>query len=100
MDDKAARKYLYADLTWPEVNDAVELKKVILLPIGSTEQHGPHLPLDVDNLIATNVCLEAARRAPETILIAPTISRTASTSMRWIFQAPCTSPMITSSSIA
>ena len=73
MNNNAAQKILYADLTWPEVNDAVELKKVILLPIGSTEQHGPHLPLDVDNLIATNVCLEAARRAPEAILVAPTI---------------------------
>lgn len=73
MESNATRKYLYADLTWPEVNDAVELKKVILLPVGSTEQHGPHLPLDVDNLIATNVCLEAGRRAPEKILVAPTI---------------------------
>jgi creatinine amidohydrolase len=69
----AAAKYLYADLTWPEVNEAVALNKVILLPVGSTEQHGPHLPLDVDNLLATGVCLEAGRRAPERILVAPTI---------------------------
>ena len=74
MESGAARKHLYADLTWPEVNDAVELKKVILLPVGSTEQHGPHLPLEVDNLIVTNVCLEAGRIAPEKILVAPTIS--------------------------
>jgi creatinine amidohydrolase len=67
-------KYLYSDLTWPEVNEAVEQKKVILLPIGSTEQHGPHLPLDVDNLIATSVCLEAGRRSPDKILVAPAIS--------------------------
>jgi creatinine amidohydrolase len=73
MQSGAARKYLYADLTWPEVNDAVDLKKVILLPVGSTEQHGPHLPLEVDNLIVTNVCLEAGRLAPEKILVAPTI---------------------------
>ncbi len=73
MESGAARKYLYADLTWPEVNDAVDLQKVILLPIGSTEQHGPHLPLDVDNLIASSVCLEAGRRAPDKLLVAPTI---------------------------
>ena len=47
---------------------------MILLPIGSTEQHGPHLPLDVDNLIATGVCLEAGRNAPDKILVAPAIS--------------------------
>jgi len=69
----AAEKYLYADLTWPEVNDAVAMGKVIWLPIGSTEQHGPQLPLDVDNLLATSVCLEAGRRQPDRILVAPTI---------------------------
>lgn len=34
MESGAARKYLYADPTWPKVNDAVDLQKVILLPIG------------------------------------------------------------------
>lgn len=69
----AAEKYLYADLTWPEVSEAAALGKVILLPVGSTEQHGHHLPLDVDNLLATSVCLEAGRRDPGRILVAPTI---------------------------
>jgi creatinine amidohydrolase len=67
-------RYIYGDLTWPEVNQAVALRKVILLPIGSTEQHGPHLPLDVDNLISNCVCMEAGRRAPEVVLVAPQIS--------------------------
>ena len=35
-------------LTWPEVNDAIEMQKVVILPTGSTEQHGPHLPLDTE----------------------------------------------------
>ncbi len=74
MSQSVSKKYIYGDLTWPEVNEAVKQKKVILIPIGSTEQHGPHLPLDVDNLIATSVCLEAGRRAPDKILVAPTIS--------------------------
>jgi len=74
MADSNSEKYLYSDLTWPEVNDAVAKKKVILLPIGSTEQHGPHLPLDVDNLIATRICLEAGRQAQGRILVAPTVS--------------------------
>jgi creatinine amidohydrolase len=73
MSNTAAQKYRYADLTWPEVNEAVEMEKVILLPVGSTEQHGPHLPLDVDNVLPTSVCLEAGRRAPDKILVAPTI---------------------------
>src|SRR5205823_6193363 len=44
-----------------------------LLPIGSTEQHGHHLPLDTDNFLARSVCLAAARRAPHEILVMPTI---------------------------
>jgi len=73
MISAVAEKYVYADLTWPEVNEAIALEKVILLPVGSTEQHGPHLPLDVDSLLPTSICLEAGRRAPEQILVAPTI---------------------------
>ena len=66
-------QYLYDSLTWPEINEAVKAKKVILLPIGSTEQHGHHLPLDVDNFLARSVCLEAAKQAPREILVMPTI---------------------------
>ena len=66
-------KYLYDDLTWPEINEAALAKKVILLPIGSTEQHGHHLPLDVDNFLARGICLEAAKRAPREVLVMPTI---------------------------
>jgi creatinine amidohydrolase len=73
MAQPVAQQILYAGLTWPEIDEAVALNKVILLPVGSTEQHGPHLPLDVDNFLAESVCLEAARRSPEHLLVAPTI---------------------------
>jgi len=73
MTQSSSEKYLYSDLTWPEVNTAVSQKKVILMPVGSTEQHGPHLPLDVDNLIVSSLCLEAGRRASDKVLVAPII---------------------------
>jgi len=60
-------------LTWPEVNDAIEMQKVVILPTGSTEQHGPHLPLDTDLFLAESVCRELARSAPEKVLILPAI---------------------------
>ena len=66
-------QYRYEYLTWPEINEAAEAEKAILLPIGSTEQHGHHLPLDVDNFLATSVSLEAGRRNPEDILVMPNI---------------------------
>ena len=66
-------KFYYDELTWPEINIAIEAKKVVLLPIGSTEQHGHHLPLDVDNFLARGICTTAARLAPREMLVMPTI---------------------------
>jgi creatinine amidohydrolase len=60
-------------LTWPEVNDAVAAQKVVILPTGSTEQHGPHLPLDTDLFLVESVCRELARRAPDKVLLLPPI---------------------------
>jgi creatinine amidohydrolase len=70
----AATEYRYNRLTWAEMNEAIAMQKVIILPTGSTEQHGRHLPLDVDVFLAESVCLEAGRRAPERILVLPPIA--------------------------
>lgn len=50
----------FADLTLPEVVDAVARGAGIILPVGSTEQHGPHLPLSTDALTATELGLAMA----------------------------------------
>ena len=47
---------------------------MVLLPTGSTEQHGPHLPLDVDVFLAESVCLEVGRRAADRVLVLPPVS--------------------------
>ncbi|MHB8645945.1 MAG: creatininase family protein [Thermomicrobiales bacterium] len=41
-----------AALTWPEARDAFAAGAVAILPVGATEAHGPHLPLDTDVRIA------------------------------------------------
>jgi creatinine amidohydrolase len=52
---------------------------LLVLPVGSTEQHGPHLATGTDALIATAVAERAAAAArPETILLAPTLAYGAS----------------------
>jgi creatinine amidohydrolase len=67
-------KHLLEAMTWPEARRAAEHGgRVVLLPVGAIEQHGPHLPVDVDNKIVTWLCDEAARRCPEIILSAPPI---------------------------
>lgn len=65
--------YRYDELTWPQVNDAARQRKAILIPIGSIEDHGPHLPLNTDNVIVEQVCFEVARRAPDEILSLPVL---------------------------
>ena len=69
-----ATEYRYNRLTWPEMNQAIEMQKVVILPTGSTEQHGRHLPLDTDAFLVESVCLEVGRRAPDRVLVLPTIS--------------------------
>ncbi|GAA2805657.1 creatininase family protein [Crossiella cryophila] len=62
-------------LTAAELNALAAAGAVVLLPIGSTEQHGPHLPTGVDDFLATEVCARAVRelagRAP--VVLAPSI---------------------------
>jgi len=68
------REYRYNRFTWKEMREVVQQKRVAILPTGSTEQHGPHLPLDVDQFLCETVCLEAGRRAPESMVVLPTIA--------------------------
>ena len=59
-------------MTWPEVaarSDAT----VLAVPVGSTEQHGPHLPLSTDTDVAVAVAIRlAAARAD--VLVAPAVA--------------------------
>jgi creatinine amidohydrolase len=64
----------YNRLTWPEMNDAIAAQKLVILPTGSTEQHGMHLPLDVDTFLCESVCLEVARRTAGQVLVLPPIA--------------------------
>jgi creatinine amidohydrolase len=61
-------------LRWPEVGDPLP---VLLVPLGSTEQHGPHLPLDTDTRIAVAVAAAVAARLPG-LLVAPALAYGAS----------------------
>ncbi len=69
MPTRAATEYRYEKLTWPEINDAVELGKVCILPCGAVEQHGPHLPLDVDVICPTEIAQGPAGSIPEKMLL-------------------------------
>jgi len=61
-----------ADLTWPEI-EALSREIVVVIPTGSLEQHGPHLPLFTDSLIVTSVAGAVESAIPEMILLTPTL---------------------------
>ena len=69
-------------LTWREVEAARERGvDAVLIPIGSTEQHGHHMPLDTDCFIARSLCARAAELGREEgveLLVAPTLNVTVS----------------------
>jgi creatinine amidohydrolase len=67
-------KIRYDELTWPEMREALSRQPVVLVPFGAVEDHGPHLPLSTDNVIVEALCLEAARRAPEDMLVMPLVA--------------------------
>lgn len=66
-------KQNYDHYTWPEMKEVIARQPVCILPIGSVEDHGRHLPLDVDNYLIGTMCDEVARRIPDEVLLLPAI---------------------------
>jgi creatinine amidohydrolase len=62
---------LMEEMTWQEVRDAAHSGLPVVLPMGSTEQHGPHLPLNTDCIIPVAIALEAAKLVP--LVVAPPV---------------------------
>ena len=54
---------LYGDLTYEEVRARADEEWLAVLPMGCTEQQGPHLPVDFDTWFVEQVCLAASRKA-------------------------------------
>jgi creatinine amidohydrolase len=64
-------KYRLFDCSWVEVKEWLNKTDTVLVPVGSSEQHGPHLPIGIDSFAAYYVCIEAAKKA--NVPIAPLI---------------------------
>lgn len=71
---RAETEYRYEKLTWPEINDAIDLGKVCILPCGAVEQHGPHLPLDVDLVCPNGIAHGAGKLAPDKMSVLPIVA--------------------------
>ena len=74
-----------ADITGPDVPECISEESVILLPIGAIEQHGPHLPMSVDAVIAeetSNALLDQVGEEIDLWLL-PTMSISKSNEHTW-----------------
>lgn len=69
--DPLKPSYLLGSLTWPEAKKRLKEVDVALLPVGSVEQHGPHLPLDTDAFDAEYLACEVAKacRDPKPLVL-------------------------------
>ena len=67
--------YIWGELTWPEAGDRFLKVDIALLPVGSIEQHGPHLPLDTDAFDANYLAMRVAEACSDPKpLVLPNIS--------------------------
>ena len=66
----------FSSLTAPQLNAMAARDAIVIVPVGSTEQHGPHLPVMVDYRLATEVARRGAGKlaaAGHPVLVTPTV---------------------------
>jgi creatinine amidohydrolase len=61
----------YGELKRPDIERLDKTDKVVLVPLGSLEQHGQHLPLLTDSLLGGEVAARVEAALPETVLLLP-----------------------------
>ena len=74
MTTRAETEFRYEKLTWPEIDEAVQSGQVCVVPCGAVEQHGHHLPLDVDLVCPTGIAHGAGRQIPDRMLVLPIVA--------------------------
>jgi creatinine amidohydrolase/Fe(II)-dependent formamide hydrolase-like protein len=73
--EETGKNHVWGELTWLEAKQRFETMDIALLPVGSIEQHGPHLPMDTDafdaDYLARRVAQACSNPKP---LVLPVIS--------------------------
>ena len=65
----------WSELTWPEAEAlGADERSTALVPIGALEQHGPHMPLATDSLIAEALARSVAERVDRPVLVTPVVT--------------------------
>ena len=69
--EQAAQPLVLQEMTWTDVRDYVARNDMVIIPLGSTEQHGPHLPLGTDFILATDISKLISARTG--VVVAPVL---------------------------
>lgn len=64
---------LLSDLSWPEVRDIRDQVELVLLPVGSNEQHGPNLAVKMDIVSCAEFCRRASAMMRPRVAVAPAV---------------------------
>lgn len=64
-------KFLYVEMTWPEIKEVVKEDRVVLQPVGTIEDHAYHLPIITDVIITDTICRRAAEKIPDEVVLMP-----------------------------
>src|SRR5947209_9232124 len=72
--DPPTRPHRYAQLTWPQVAERVAEDPVCVIPVATLEDHGYHLPIDTDAVIAEALAERAVLACSGSALLLPTVT--------------------------
>ncbi|MGM0421395.1 MAG: creatininase family protein, partial [Bacillota bacterium] len=67
-------RYLMKEMSWPEVDEALDKVKVAIIPVGSHEQHGPNVAESCDSLRAEKFAELLAERLYPEVMVTPTVN--------------------------
>lgn len=68
---KEMNSFLYEEMKWTEIKEAVKENRVIVIPVGMLEDHGLHLPINTDALITATICRKTAEQIPKEVVLMP-----------------------------
>lgn len=68
------KRYVLDEMIWPEVEDVKEKVKMVIIPTGSCEQHGPNTTFATDTVRAYEFCKLLGERMGDKILICPPVT--------------------------
>jgi len=70
----AVPAYVLTEMTWPEAKEAFQTATLAIVPIGAQEQHGPHLKMSCDAVLATEMARRLAERLYPHAVVTPTVN--------------------------